>query len=198
MNDKKIIDRGQINGVEVISTGSVREPVIPGQPERDITVVEKVLLLDETEWYRCKMNPTECNYAHKTLRSVLAHTRSHSPKIIARRAATQLAKIKKKEDAEFARRSAGVTAARDAKRKRYAVEVTSTDNRVASLQRRLSDTAVAIEKFVATFSSTAEVIRALNAELGKLVSESLAKEAEIDIDRMSTEEKFRLIKQLMS
>jgi len=166
------VDRSTINGVEVISTEPARGVVIPGQPTHEISTVERVLDADGNEWYRCKAKPTECIYFKQDLKSILAHQRSHSAALAAKRAEAELARNQAKEAAEFERRSAGINAANEAKRKRYETEVTSQDKRIAGLQRKMSDIAVGIDKIAATFPPLAEMLRVLNAELGELTAET--------------------------
>lgn len=171
-NEKKApVDRTHINGVEVVATEPARGVVIPGRPEFEVSTVEKVLLADDTTLFRCTSKPDECMYAADNLKSVLAHQRSHSPTITARKATAALAKMQAEKDAEFARRSAGATAANDAKKKRHAIEVTSTDPRVAAVQRKLSDLANGVEKIAATLPPLAELFREVNAELGEITLE---------------------------
>lgn len=166
------VDRSTINGVEVISTEPARGVVIPGQPAHEISTVEKVLDADGNEWYRCKAKPEECVYFKEDLKPILAHQRSHSPALAARRAEAELARTQAREAAEFERRSAGMNAANEAKRKRYETEVTSQDKRIAGIQRKLSDIAVGIDKIVAGIPSLAESIRTLNTELGQIAAET--------------------------
>lgn len=172
MTEKKIVDRTQLNGVEVISTEPARGIVIPGQPERDISTVERVLLLDGSEWFRCKVIPEECDYDAATLKSVLAHQRVHSPALTAKKATAELAKEKAKRDAEFKRRSTGMKTANEEKQRRYEAEVTSTDKRIAAIQRRFSDMAVGIKKITDELSRVAESMRQVNEELGKITPEA--------------------------
>jgi hypothetical protein len=170
--EKKIIDRTQINGVEVISTEPARGIVIPGQPERIVSTVERVLLADGNEWFRCKMNPDECDYYKEDLKPILAHQRTHSPALTAKKATAELAKEKAKRDAEFKRRSNGMKTANEEKQRRYETEVTSTDKRVAAIQRRFSDMAVGIKKITDELSRVAESMRQVNEELGKITPEA--------------------------
>lgn len=170
MTEQKV-DRVQINGVEVISTEPAQGIVIPGQPERAISTVERVLLANGSEWFRCKMNPEECEYSAEILKSVLAHQRTHSPLLIAKKAAIELAKEKAKQAAEFKRRSNGMKASREEKQRRYETEVTSADKRVAAVQRKFSDLAVSIKKIVNELPRLADTIRQINEELGKIVPE---------------------------
>jgi len=165
---KVSVDRSHVNGVEVISTEPAVGVVIPGQPASTIKTVEKVLLENGTEIHRCAAKPDECEYSADNLKSVLAHQRLHSTKLTAKKATAELAAQKAKDDAEFARRSAGANAANEAKRKRYAGEVTSNDKKIAAIQRKMSDIAWGIDKIAATIPPLAEMIRALNQELAEI------------------------------
>jgi len=169
---EKKIDRTRINGVEVISTESVRGIVIPGQPERDISTVERVLLADGSEWLRCKAKPEECDYFKEDLKPILAHQRTHSPVLAAKKATAELAKEKAKRDAEFKRRSIGMRTANEEKQRRYEAEATSTDKRVAAIQRKFSDMVVGIKKITDELGKIAESMRQVNEELGKIDPET--------------------------
>jgi hypothetical protein len=162
------VDRTHVNGVEVIAVEPARGIIIPGQPEALISTVEKVILADETEWFRCIMEPDACVYTNDNFKSVLSHQRTHSAKTKATQLQRTLEKQQAERDAQHARRSNGVQAGVDARKKRHAAEVTSKDKRIANIQRGLSDMAFALEKIHATLPPLTEGIRALNAELGAL------------------------------
>lgn len=194
MTNPKQLDRSRINGVEVISTEPARGVVIPGQPVREVKTVEKVLLEDGTECYRCIVKPDECDYSAATLKSVLAHQRTHSPVLTAKKATAELAAQKAKEDAEFQRRSAGIHAANEAKRARYAGEVTSNDKKIAAVQRKMSDIAFGIEKIAATLPPLAEMLRALNQELAEIT----APETVIDPEIVEKASKYDALKGILN
>jgi hypothetical protein len=167
------------NGVEVISTETARGVIMPGRPETEVSTVEKVLDANGDEWFRCRMSPEKCAYFRDNLKSILAHQRTHSPALAAKRAEAELAAARAKKNAEFQRRSNGMVSANEAKRKRHEAEVTSDDKRVADVQRKLSDMAVAVEKIAATIPPLAEILRVINTELGEITLQVAETDPEI-------------------
>lgn len=170
------VDRTHVNGVEVIAVETATGEVIPGQGTHKVPSVELVMLADETTLYRCALKPDECADTFASIKSTIAHQRKHSATIAAKKAQALLAEVQAEKDAEFKRRSEGMNAANEAKRRRYAGEVTSNDKKIAAIQRKLSDLAVGVERIAATLPPLAEMIRALNQELAEIT----APEAVID------------------
>lgn len=160
----------------------------------EIATIDKLLLNTGDEIFQC-VHPRggDCRKVFDSVGSVIAHQRVHG----ATAAAKKLAEVKAKEAAEFTRRSAGQVAVREAKKQRHDAEVTSTDPRVAKIQRGLSDLAVGVVKVTTQLSMLAEDMRSLNAQLGEITLQEI-KDAEVDLDKMSTEEKFAFMKKLMS
>lgn len=183
----------------------VREPAksttpISGGEAIVFKTIDMLLLSNDDVVYQC-VHPAalgKCEFVRDNVASVTAHQRSHGAKTVAKQAAAKLDAVAAKEQAEFERRSAGMNASNELKRKRYEAEVTSTDPRIARIQKQLSDLAVAIEKIAATLPPLAGMVRALNEEVGAIVLAEAAKKTGVDVTKLTTEEKFELMKKLMS
>lgn len=164
--------------------------------------VDKLLLDDGSIIFRCtNPNPvagsTPClPYVHNNVRSVMAHQRSHSVKALGKKAQAELAKVAAEQQAEFTRRSRGMRAANDAKRARHAAEVTATDPQVRLVQRNLSDLGAQLDKITEQLTSVRDSLRTTGTALTDLI---IARQApELDVEKLTTEQKFDLMKKLMS
>lgn len=181
----------------------VRESAKTKTPLNDelvtLKTVDMLLLSNDQVVYQC-VHPgalVKCVFIADAVQSVTAHQRSHSAKTVAKKAAAQLAEVAAKEQAEFSRRSAGMQRANAEKKARHANDVTATDPKVQLVQRLLSDLGVAISKEQQFLGHVRESLTEISKSLTEFTS-ATTEPAAIDVDKMSTEEKFTLVKKLMS
>jgi len=105
-----------VNGVEIVerqkaigATGTVGEGA-------QIQSVDELLLADGTTMFHCvHKNAVDCEYVNPVMGGVMSHQRSHSDRMVAKRALAdaaakqaELDEINAKKAAEFERRSAGM------------------------------------------------------------------------------------------
>ena len=115
-----------IGGVEIIE----RQPAVAAEGSvangATINAVEQLLLADGTTTFHCvHKNAKDCEYVNPVLGGVTSHQRTHSDRMMAKRAAeetaalqAQLAEIEAQKAKTFANRSAGAKQAHETRKQR--------------------------------------------------------------------------------
>lgn len=165
MTQSKKVDRSYVNGVEVIAVEFARGVVIPGQAESNVSSVEKVLLADDSTWFRCFMKPTECEYANDNLKSVLSHQRSHSPIIELRKLQVKQAQTLKNR--QNGAKKAAATRVRRRTEKPSTVDPTPNPA-LTRIHERLDEATTMLAEIRGIAGKLAGELARLNVELDKI------------------------------
>lgn len=165
-----------------------------------IPTVHELLLIDDRTVYQC-VHPLRgnCMYYNLKCTSVISHQRVHGANAKAKEAkAAQaaLAKVAAEKEAEFQRRSAGMNASNALKKARHEAEVTANDPKVRLIQRSLSDLGVALDREARNIDNIRKMLNETREQLKDVTTTTAS--SDVDVDKLSTEEKFALIKKLMS
>lgn len=106
----------QVNGIEIVERQKAVGAAGSVGAGAAIHSIDELLLADGSTLYHCvHKNATDCEYTHTEMHSIMSHQRTHSDRMVAKRAIADAAAkqaeldiINAKKEAEFKRRSEGM------------------------------------------------------------------------------------------